>query len=54
MPNIENMLEIVRKNGISEETISKFKLPRTKKANPNEIVEFINQSVEIIFLQTKK
>ena len=43
MPNIESILETMQKQGISEKTISKFTLPKTKKATPNEIIEFINQ-----------
>jgi len=43
MPKIEKMLETMRKQGIPEETIAQFTLPRIKKATPNEIVEFTRQ-----------
>ena len=41
MPKIDKMIETMRKQGISEETISQLPTPRTKKSTPNELVEFI-------------
>jgi len=43
MPKIDKMLETMREQGIPEETIAKFTLPRIKKATPHEIVEFTRQ-----------
>ena len=48
MPKIENMLTTMREQGIPEETVAKFKLPRIKKATPNEIVEFTRQMEELL------
>jgi hypothetical protein len=48
MPKIEKMLETMREQGIPEETISKFTLPRIKKATPKEIVEFTRQMDEFL------
>ena len=43
MPKIENMLETMREQGISEDIISKLPMPRIKKAAPEEIVAFIGK-----------
>jgi len=48
MPKIESIMETMREQKIPEETMSKFVLPKTKKAKPIEILEFINQMDEFL------
>ena len=48
MPKVEKMLETMHNQGIPEETIAKFTLPRIKKATPEEIVGFTRQMEELL------
>jgi len=43
MPKIENMLQTMKDQGIPEEIITKFILPKTKKPKPEEILAFVTQ-----------
>ena len=48
MPKIENMLQTMREQGIPDETISQFVLPKTKKAKPEDVVGFVSQMDELL------
>jgi len=48
MPKIDKILETMRKQGISEDTISQFPMPRIKKATPEELVSFISRMDEVL------
>ena len=48
MPKIEKILETMREQEISENTITKFTLPKTQKPKPEEIVSFIEQMDKLL------
>jgi len=48
VPKIENMLQTMREQEISEEILSQFPMPRIKKATPEEIVAFISCMDELL------
>jgi len=48
MPKIENMLQTMREQGISDEVISQLPMPRIQKATPEEVVAFISRMDELL------
>ena len=48
MPKIEQMLHTMHEQGISEEVIAQFVLPKTKKPKPEDILAFVRQMDELL------